>query len=93
MNQDYVFWTVVYHKKTEPLAFNSFYNGKSKPVFKYSTRREAVDVCLERNSKLKGEYKYSPQKFYDYDAEKADMEDLKRNQQKERRKMLIRQGH
>lgn len=46
MNQDYVFWTVVYHKKAEPLAFNSFYNGKSKPVFKYSTRERPLMFVL-----------------------------------------------
>ncbi|ASO33586.1 hypothetical protein EC431_11175 [Salmonella enterica subsp. enterica serovar Braenderup] len=93
MNPDYVFWTVVYHKKSEPLDPNSFYNKKNKSVFKYSTRREAAYVCAERNSKLKGDSKYSTQKFYDYDAEKADLEELKKSQQRKRREMLIRQGH
>ncbi|EAA3838410.1 hypothetical protein P3M90_002449 [Salmonella enterica] len=92
MDSRYVVWTCVYHKKSEPIEFNSFYKQKTKPIFKYSSRGEAAFTCAERNSKLTGDYKYSPQKYYDIEAKNKDEQSENGYQQRELRKLLIKIG-
>ncbi|WP_333010362.1 hypothetical protein [Kluyvera sichuanensis] len=92
MDSRYVVWTCVYHKKSAPIEFNSFYNQKTKPIFKCPNRGEAAFVCAERNSKLTGDYKYSPQKYYDIDAKNKDEQAQNEYKQREFKKLLLKIG-
>ena len=72
-NPIYEKWVCVWHRKDKHLPMNGYYQGREK-LTTYLDRISAIEKCISLNKTLnpKSEFKYSPQRFYDSDAERAD---------------------
>ncbi|HHQ8347819.1 TPA: hypothetical protein ACSUN1_003110 [Salmonella enterica subsp. diarizonae] len=72
-NPRYEKWVCIYHHKDKYMPVNSYYQGRQKLTI-YLDRLTAIDKCIALNKLLPvdSEFKYSPQRFYDEESEKAD---------------------